>query len=150
MADNDEQSPTERDHHEVIGGPGAQPGEVDEREWHSTYRRTLNILNRQWVARVALAIEERPLRPFALLLVLQPVQPKVLRETLRAMAAERLVRQVIVDDGKGWELTEDGRSMLAMLGVLFRWGRDHLDFAAEAGPVTEIPEIPDEDFEDPL
>lgn len=114
-------------HAHEVSRPGAWPGEVDERNWHATYRRTLELLHRRWLVRIIRALEPGPLRPFRLLQTIPDLQHKVLRETLRAMEAEHLVRMVIVDDGKGWELTEEGRSLIDVLALIFRWGRDHLE-----------------------
>jgi DNA-binding HxlR family transcriptional regulator len=111
-------------------GPGAEPGEVDALMWTVTFQRALAVLNRKWVVSIIRVLEHGPSRAFRIRLEIKGIQQKVLRETLKALEADGLVQQVIIRDetssGIGWELTDDGQSLVEPVAAIFRWGHDHL------------------------
>lgn len=114
-----------------IGGPGAQPGEVDALLWMVTYQRALAIVSRKWVVGIVRALEHGPRRQFQIRMEIKGIQLKVLRDTLRTLEKEDLVEQVIMREdtgtGVGWALTATGQSLIEPIAAIFRWGRDHLD-----------------------
>lgn len=119
---------------EGVGGPGARPGEADSLLWTATFQRALAIVNRKWVVAVVRVLDQGPRRQFQIRAEIRGIQLKVLRDTLKALERDGLVRQIVVRDGTatglGWELTDTGRSLVQPLAAIYRWGRDHLGPAA--------------------
>lgn len=114
-----------------VGGPGAPTGEADGLLWTVTTQRVLSLLSRKWVVAIVRTLHDEAKRPGQLRLEIKGIQPKVLRETLRALEAEGLVEQVLVRDSYDdryicWNLTADGRTLGVPLGALYQWGRHHL------------------------
>ncbi|MGE4086318.1 MAG: winged helix-turn-helix transcriptional regulator [Vicinamibacterales bacterium] len=113
-----------------IGGPGALPGEVDALNWTVTVERALGVLSRKWVVTVLRSLQAGPKRQFQIRADARGIQQKVLRETLRALRDDGIVKATMINDGGldavAWELTHDGESLLDVVAVVYRWSRDHL------------------------
>lgn len=115
----------------TVGGPGALPGEGDALLWTVLTQRVLSLLTRKWVVSIVRVLHDEPKRPFQMKIEIKGIQPKVLRQTLRALEADGLVDQILMSDGLGgrciaWQLTERGRSLVTPMAALYRWGRDNL------------------------
>ena len=115
----------------TVGGPGALPGEGDALLWTVLTQRVLSLLTRKWVVSIVRVLHDEPKRPFQMKVEIKGIQPKVLRQTLRALEADGLVDQILMPDGLGgrciaWQLTERGRSLVTPMAALYRWGRDNL------------------------
>jgi DNA-binding HxlR family transcriptional regulator len=127
-----------------VGGPGAAPGEADGLLWTATTQRVLSLLSRKWVVASVRTLHDEAKRPGQLRREIKGIQPKVLRETLRALEAEGLVDQILVRDSLGdryicWNLTPHGRTLAVPLAALYQWGRQHL--TVDVIDLTEI-ELP--------
>ena len=113
-----------------VGGPGAAAGEADSMLWTAVVQRGLNVMTRKWTVSIVRVLEPGPLRIGVLRLQLKGIQPKVLRETLRALKADGVVCQVLLDEDPsnavGWALTTDGRSLVEPLAAIYLWSRDHM------------------------
>lgn len=117
------------------------PGSADVLLWTVTTQRVLRLLTRKWVVPIVRALHDEAKRPGHLRREIEGIQPKVLRETLRALEAEGLVDQVLIRDSYGdryicWNLTARGRTLVVPLAALYQWGRHHL-----TGDVTELTDI---------
>ena len=113
-----------------VGGPGAIYGETDALLWTVTFQRALGVLNGKWVVSIVRVLEHGPRRAFQIRIQIQGIQQKVLRETLKKLESDGLVQAVVLREdttsGIGWELTDDGRSLVEPVAAIYRWGRDHL------------------------
>lgn len=96
-----------------------------------TIQEVLSLVGRKWTVSVLQALEDEPRRFFQIRAGVGGVQPKVLRETLRALEKDGIVERVLHDDGTGskgigYELTDLGASVTALLETVHEWGCDHL------------------------
>jgi DNA-binding HxlR family transcriptional regulator len=89
-------------------------------------RATLDLLGGKWVPMILVALATGPRRPKTLLYTIGNGLPKkVLLETLRRMEAQQLTTHTgVYRDGQTevrYSLTDRGRSLLPIIGVLARW-----------------------------
>ena len=83
----------------------------------------------KWTGMVVLCLEHGPRRFSELLVPLRGITRKVLAETLRAMQRDGLVTRTAYDENPPrveYELTQLGRSLLALIEAARVWSRDNL------------------------
>jgi DNA-binding HxlR family transcriptional regulator len=81
----------------------------------------LEWLGRRWTLRVLWELREAPLAFRALQERCDAVSPTVLNERLRELREEGIV---LLQEGGGYALTEDGRALGELLLPLHRWAED--------------------------
>ncbi|AKU16665.1 winged helix-turn-helix transcriptional regulator [Luteipulveratus mongoliensis] len=86
-------------------------------------------LSGKWDDQIVMSLLDGPRRFGELLTALQPVTPKVLAASLRAMQRDGFVTRTAYDEVPArveYELTELGRSLLDLLKARCAWTKEHL------------------------
>lgn len=100
--------------------------------WTVTAQEVLALIGRKWTVSILRVLEHGPRRFFQVRAGIGGIQPKVLRENLRALERDGVLERVLHDDGAGskgiaYELTHLGCSLLDLLSTVHEWGHEHLD-----------------------
>jgi DNA-binding HxlR family transcriptional regulator len=83
----------------------------------------------KWTGMIVLCLEQGPRRFNEIKVPLRDITPKVLAQTLRAMARDGLVTRTAYQENPPrveYELTELGRSLLTLIDAARAWTRQHL------------------------
>lgn len=100
--------------------------------WTVTAQEVLALIGRKWTVSILRVLQYGPRRFFQVRASIGGIQPKVLRENLRALERDGVLERVLHDDGAGskgiaYELTHLGCSLLDLLTTVHEWGHEHLD-----------------------
>ncbi len=100
--------------------------------WTVTAQEVLALIGRKWTVSILRVLQYGPRRFFQVRAGIGGIQPKVLRENLRALERDGVLERVLHDDGAGskgiaYELTHLGYSLLDLLNTVHDWGHEHLD-----------------------
>jgi DNA-binding HxlR family transcriptional regulator len=100
--------------------------------WTVTAQEVLALIGRKWTVSILRVLQHGPRRFFQVRARIGGIQPKVLRENLRALERDGVLERVLHDDGAGskgiaYELTQLGYSLLELLTTVHAWGDEHLD-----------------------
>lgn len=100
--------------------------------WTVTAQEVLALIGRKWTVSILRVLQCGPRRFFQVRAGIGGIQPKVLRENLRALERDGILERVLHDDGSGskgiaYELTHVGYSLLDLLTTVHAWGHEHLD-----------------------
>lgn len=92
-------------------------------------RQLLDRLSDKWVTLAMLALEDGPRRYSQLSRRIAGVSPKMLTQTLRTMERDGLVTRTVtatVPVTVTYELTDLGRSLHGVMGLLKEWAESHM------------------------
>jgi len=91
-------------------------------------RAALDLFASRWLAVVLYCLRNGPRRPVALRAEIGGISDKVLQQTLRTMAAERLIRRRSYPETPPrveYELTDAGHDLLVPVMALGQWAANH-------------------------